>query len=683
MSHWRQLGCVLLLILGIAAALWLGIPRHSTALTPESTPLVSSKPPTTLAAAPLSVSTAKLPNSVEVLHGLPSGPPQPDTEALPRTTLPPVGSAQSATPIRQLQQEGPFWLRGRVVRPDQQPVSEFQVEMVPPDDAGASQVLSCSFQASTGEFELSWDQQGPADLRVESQGYMAGVVPSVTLAQSREEAERWEIVLVPGGQISGRVVNTTGQPVSSALVELGQYLYYEVTEEEEVVWNDQPDASPEEPAALGEITSSEPWNPNPSQRTDGDGYFVLTELPQGTYQLSVTHPDYFSTSQEVTIMPGSDQLIEVMLSNETGSLIITVVDAQGHPLIGRNLALAGEQQVVGTSDAQGRWQAKNLRPGRYDVTLLSEQEQPGEGHEVVHRARAQVAGGQETQLLFQIPRGVDVLGLVDLNDEPVSGALVHLSRVRGADDVESTLADHYASVSVSTDAHGRFAVSQLPPGHYEVLVTSGEEASRMAVTLMASDQARTLQLHLGSTSIEGVVKDGLTGKPIPNVEVRSQLLQSLDDLKLEDDTLFGNAQGVAMTDANGRYRLKELSRGYHLLEYEVPAPYGSGRAQIQISQIITRHNIDVFPSGELVVTVLGQDSVPIKGAAVVLVSESDPNTELVTPTDELGMMHLPRLAMGTYHVEITDARTGASTRTVTDIRSGEVSRLSITLNPAS
>jgi uncharacterized GH25 family protein len=114
--------------------------------------------------------------------------------------------------------------------------------------------------------------------------------------------------------------------------------------------------------------------------------------------------------------------------------------------------------------------------------------------------------------------------------------------------------------SNTADADGRFEVSKIPAGNYTIVVTADGYAPRtVGYELLKDGNARKLVVELVTAAkLTGTVTD-TNNKPLPNVKVRA------DSMAIDGRGYAPRAASEATTDAQGRFTLADLPRGYAVL----------------------------------------------------------------------------------------------------------------------
>lgn len=182
--------------------------------------------------------------------------------------------------------------------------------------------------------------EGPARIRLDRGGAV-----DVTIAASGVTAKRIELPL--GVDVNGTVIDAFGRPVEGA-----------------AIWLSQDDA-----ATRGSFVTT----------TDAAGRFTLGDISPGRSIAAFQREGSPSPSVVVAGIRGSDRTIELRLGSRPASITGTLLDANGHPVVGRVRieSLASERSLRAPPPlevdcgADGRFLASGLRSGRTRITARS------------------------------------------------------------------------------------------------------------------------------------------------------------------------------------------------------------------------------------------------------------------------------------------------------------------------
>jgi protocatechuate 3,4-dioxygenase beta subunit len=212
--------------------------------------------------------------------------------------------------------------------------------------------------------------------------------------------------------------------------------------------------------------------------------------------------------------------------------------------------------------------------------------------------------------------------------KPVENALVVASSLR------FVLGD--APLSARTDAQGAFRLQlkRVAPLHLEIHAR-GLAPWRNEKVLPGAP----LVVSLGKGfAIEGVVRDGNNGTPIPGARVAAAVGMSLS---WEPES--GLVQAV--TDAKGRYRLEGLASGSQHLSARAP---GYDRVRRQGVRGGATADFHLFPGASLSGRVLGPAGKPVADAVVVAEPEVRMSGPPAERTDAAGRFEMSGVTPGSY-----------------------------------
>lgn len=105
-----------------------------------------------------------------------------------------------------------------------------------------------------------------------------------------------------------------------------------------------------------------------SSRSNGEGEFVLRDVPAGTLTIEASHNEYLPAQTTVTVEVGGEVTCRLVL--RTGYTMSGVVnDHEGLPEPERVILLEGPDKIqkLSRSDPEGGWQFNGLKPGNYKL----------------------------------------------------------------------------------------------------------------------------------------------------------------------------------------------------------------------------------------------------------------------------------------------------------------------------
>ncbi|MFO0933944.1 MAG: carboxypeptidase-like regulatory domain-containing protein [Planctomycetota bacterium] len=297
--------------------------------------------------------------------------------------------------------------------------------------------------------EYMWTDNDP-DKRFEAdQGGTLGrkdVARKVRTVVMPGETKEVTYYLVKGKEVSGTVVDAAGKPIDGveiALEHVAQYSQH---------WRYRTHAR--------------------TGRTDAKGRFRIAGLSFEPYNLRFTHPT-FDTEYFSGVKAGSDETYKVQSAG--GWLDLTVVggpeeNGQKKPWSGRVIVepreAAGTRKQEAAMIRDGKVVVERLRPGHYDVTVVS-------GTQISDPARVEVKSGEATKASVTMQAGGGIrLAIRDAAGKVVDPAEVHLyvETVDKTADGKETTAMRRVAVIVARE--GQATTDGLLAGHYTAEVSA-------------------------------------------------------------------------------------------------------------------------------------------------------------------------------------------------------------------
>ncbi|HEX7840365.1 MAG TPA: carboxypeptidase-like regulatory domain-containing protein, partial [Kofleriaceae bacterium] len=284
--------------------------------------------------------------------------------------------------------------------------------------------------------------------------------------------------------------------------------------------------------------------------SQSDGSFVLDRVPVGDAELGTT--PYRRTSGPVHVLEGDRNRAEIIV--EPLGVLRGTIRRHGVPVPFARVDIAGPSRAGLTADAAGHYEARGLEPGKYGYYCDDRRL----GAIFAEDRVVELGPGETREHDIELAWGGMIAGhVLDGHGDPVAG-------------VEVRFQARMASRCM-TDAAGAFACSGLAGDTYLAMVVPG---SGTAHAFRFVESPPKLELRDGDAridavrlvieptllAIEGTVVDG-SGAPIPDVAVRA-----FDAVRKP----LGHFRTIpqAITDADGRFRIAELSAGDYHVETE-------------------------------------------------------------------------------------------------------------------
>ncbi len=269
--------------------------------------------------------------------------------------------------------------------------------------------------------------------------------------------------------------------------------------------------------------------------TDEDGRYTLAGLREGSWVLGVSADGFLPAEErEVGIAHSKARELDDLVLRRGGAITGTVLDEHGVAVVGFFVtATPGDpdhvQRVRARTDATGRFEMPGLEAGSWTLTAAS-------GCEA---AVELLVGGEVDVTLHQRPPSSVRGRVVDAAGEPIAGAKVLLH-----DGSEPFRFDDNAIV---TDALGAF---ELIGGAGEYVVEARTDTGRTETPafMLEWGEQRLVDLAFSALSLEGVVRDAMTGVALEGISVWTS-----------------GAGSARTTNAAGRFRFDGLSAGEYTL----------------------------------------------------------------------------------------------------------------------
>jgi protocatechuate 3,4-dioxygenase beta subunit len=389
---------------------------------------------------------------------------------------------------------------------------------------------------------------------------------------------------------------------------------------------------------------------------NSEGAFSIFNLADGSYTIRASSSGYQTAVLGVIVSSASTATADFFLVFDAGSLEGTITDrATGLPIENAFVRIFfGDTPILSKlSDANGHYLFSNLTVGTYRVNVTTS------GYQTSNQG-AIIRNNQTTNLNIALSSGGGIIGglVTDAGANAISGASVIL--MQSNNPIQRAV--------TSTD--GRYYMTGVPSGDYEVRVTSSGFQTQIKGTQISEIVPTTLDFTLASDpgTIQGMVTDTTTPTPLPLAGAAIDVFQN--------SILFASTT----SSTSGAYLVNGLPLGTYTVRVRLPS-YQTALAITTLETVTPQTvNFALLPNpGSVIGTVTSATTgEPIQGALVVLEQKSIEITQVYTD--------------GQGHYELTDLSLGASTMVVTapgyqsflqgaDIISGEVLTNNFVLQP--
>lgn len=445
--------------------------------------------------------------------------------------------------------------------------------------------------SADGSFELAGlPPATPIELRLLKSGY---AVKHERVAELDPAVPAGEIVITleAGRSATGQVITENGLPIVGAEVALFPSLTGAAAEQDFEV------------------------KENFGAATDARGIFTLHDLPPGTYYLAAraqTFPELLVPGIEISA--GGPPL-------DLGTLVLVpgvrlagrVVDGDGEPVAEAQLSLRnadGEQIVVQRAASPWFASALSRQNGSFDFDGLPRDARltmvvSADGY--LPRSLPVTTGQDDRRLRIELDTGGWIAGEVrDGRGGPAAGARVTAESGPGLRRLSK-----WVSRDAESDPDGRFVVSGLPPGDYEIVAVSGRFKSEPILREVTSRGLAGLDLQLAArTSLEVTVLDP-SGVAVPRAWVTATSGSASGGPRRAFAATAPSGLAVLEPLDGGTYRVSAQHSDYDTVERVVEVP--ARGAEILELAFERRQEDDRYPISGRVVDAAG---LPVAGARV-------------------------------------------------------------------
>lgn len=335
-----------------------------------------------------------------------------------------------------------------------------------------SSTVSAEAYEEGQRLELGPMAEGPAVVRVTAPGFKSRA-QSIELKPGDTDLE---VVLAEAPFVTGKVVDSKGQPVAEATVQ---------------------------------VRADLPNDPNGSV-TDENGRFRLHVDEEGPWQLEAVGSEG-EVARATAQVPGPEVVLTLQ---PLGKLVVTVIGVDGHPAESVRVMIASAESPepdFGETTETGQLTFEQLVPGEFRVEV----DGAGTGEEFLPAHAEQVIRSAETaQLTVHLKPAASIVGkLVDEEGTPVSYSIVVAKGPRER--------------MGETDEQGEFMVTGLEPGEAVEISLEGQPNARLVPhALKPGTNSQTVKL-LVEPMVTGRVVDE-AGRVVTSFTANSSLFETED-----------------------------------------------------------------------------------------------------------------------------------------------------------
>jgi protocatechuate 3,4-dioxygenase beta subunit len=416
-----------------------------------------------------------------------------------------------------------------------------------------------------------------------------------------------------------------------------------------------------------EYASLSPTLMYPEDDTDEVGTFYIGEEASiiqmdesESVVLYAKHPLYALGRTDVFNIKQGDTLDDISITLTQGNSISgKVTDKEGKPIASVKISYEldserekrlGSDAIIGDfgdkkekenlTDTDGRYQIKNVMPGKYTITAFHKNyvEKTKEGVNIEE-------GIETTGIDFVLDEGLTLAGtVVDRDDKPIEGVNIY-SGYDWDEDKKKTV----------TDGNGAFTIAGLSAGFNKISMEKEGYITLDEDVKLPSEPKKFVLIQAGG--VKGKLVDGLKGTYIQSsdVEVRwgstDPLMESLGG---------GSTMSTSLDIEKGSFQLDELELGTVSIKFS-PRGYSPKvikDIEIKEGEITDLGIIKIGKGTELTVKIINEkDRSPLEGALLAMVEKQfndwEPiNRTIEEKTDASGKYVFENLSSGTHTLRV-------------------------------
>ena len=413
---------------------------------------------------------------------------------------------------------------------------------VTPKQTALDQLKTVNLSDSrNGTFEINNLMPGQWEVKVSSNGYMQ---ESLDVSVVSKETTEISVGMSHGASLSGKVVaHGSLDPIQGAIISMGNR---KASGFDAIMKNGLSGAN---------VTAS-----------DKDGNFTLQGIKPGMEWLSVTADGYSDTSIKGKPLEEDEVRNDVTIKVRQGAMIQGIVYDRHNQILAQRMvggfSADSEDFWQTTTDENGSYQAKNIKPGNYFVVsaaLDANSLMQGDMLAVLNGGRvlsvfAKEGETVELDIVDLSAGGCKLKGKLTDNGQPVKNAAL-FCMAGGASMFDLRMA------SAKTDENGEFEFQSLAPGEYTLQINS--DVFSGTVPFEAPDAPEDYQLlETPQGVVRGQVVSESSGQPLEGINVR---LEKEDGPSGMMGMMFSRGDWNNNTDENGQYEITGVSPGkYHI-----------------------------------------------------------------------------------------------------------------------
>lgn len=521
-------------------------------------------------------------------------------------------------------------LAGRVVDPDGRPVTAYQITAQADRSSGGSGWFDSARQdvaSEAGEFAFDNAPAGALEVRVVAKGFQQARVGGVVVEEG-EAKEGVEVRLSRGASLKGRVVEAHGgAPVAGAEVSAesassrvvagadGAFEFEALAPGKVRVTATFPDfVSASENVEVGEsggtvelkmstgasvsavvvTPGGEPvpgaevaiapggqsWS-NTRSVSGADGRVRFAHLVPGRFSLTAGSAGRRSKPVDVTLE--ADQArddLRIMMGGGA-TVVITVTGASPEERRQLSAGVGGRGYVAAQELPDGRWEARDVPPGRAQVYARTGNFDSPAARNVSKPVEVPEEGTLDVELMFEA--GFTLTVHVVRDGQGVEGVMVY---------ARAALAGASTTGQGMTDATGTCRMPGLKAGSYRINAQSWSTSAQAPEQKVELSGDHTLEIVLPSGRLAGRVVASGSQQPLADATVSVKSMTADGSFGLRHD---------ATTDDAGRFQLSGLESGSLTL------------TATRKGYVVETRNVTADPPEDLVVALTRGDGLDVTG----------------------------------------------------------------------
>ena len=522
-----------------------------------------------------------------------------------------------------LQLGGAGTLKGRVLLADGKPATRFTLRPYTGDWFRYTYSRLIEVSDPDGRFSIGLS---PAAYQLDVRGE-GGAFTTAKVTVKKDETSELEVRLPPSGAVAGVVTDADGTHLDGAevFVKRGGF--------------------PPEPVR------------EQYTRTDGDGHFVLRNLPLESVKLHVRRTGF--ATKEVMATPvaegtGSELTVRLGLG---ARVVGRVTRKEGKPVAGERLNLSQGFDFLASrttfSGDDGSFRFPAVAAGAWTVSN-------GRFENASRGQRKNVTVGDEGEVVvdFQVEGDLDAIGVIQgrvlVAGAPAAKATVYVQDDRGA----------AASVTTETDAEGRYVARGIRPGRATVYVETGTGLSDTeGASVPTSGEPVTVDFSFGSAGLRVVLVGGDGKTPVSGAWLTVETQDVREGASAWEGVraqLNSNERGVVVAAGlpPGTYRLRIVGTGFAA---KVTDPFAVGDGETK-----DLGTLRLQPGGSISGRVTDEAGNPVEGVGVSVKNARGEDVFLfnIASTGSNGRYEMQGIEVGEYTVKFEGKGYAPVTRSV-------------------